>query len=595
MSRDLERLRELIVQKEIKEINDIIVRVQNIEESHKKDILIENLSNIIVKILSKNIKNNPNDIYSIVHPLVIKGLKEELNGSSNSEISKLLAPLISSSMKEQVHQQKDSIVDALYPIMGNMISKYVTNAFKEMMVDVNHKLQDTLSFETIKRKIKSKIYNISEAELILKESNVAKVKSIFLIHKESGMLILDLHKESNNKIDEPEMVASMLSAIKSFVNDWISNHDKMSEVSEIEYGNSSIFIESAGSSYLAVVIDGKSDFKLQEQISLTLSKIILYHASEISKYEGDPDTINQDDISEILSTLFYDNSRNRDKQESKFPLFSTLLLIFFILVPISWSSYNYYKNYLIKEKEETIISKIEANQIKIYDFKIETKSDIITIDGVVLNHKEIEKLNKLLFNSNIINSVNCVDYGFLTQYIKLQLNKILFEFNSKYSSNIQYFIDKDEKITLKGSIITLKAKTELINYINMIFKEYKTEFKILVLPKLKDRVYFEKSSFEILKEYDLLLDKIYKLLKLHNSYKIRITGYTDIVGSNLFNKNLSLQRANEVKDKLVKRGINKDSIIISFVATPPNDILDVSKYKNLSRCVGFNWEMKSSE
>lgn len=338
MTKDFEKLRELIVQKEIDQLDDIILRVKNIENSQKRDILINSLSNLIVEILSKNIKNNSDEIYSIVHPFVVKGLKEELNDSSNSEISKLLAPLISSSMKEQVHEQKDSIVDALYPIMGNMVSKYVTNAFKNMMVEVNDKLQDTLSAETIQRKIKSKIYNISEAELLIKESNIAKVNSIFLIHKESGMLILDVHKEDNKKIDEPEMVASMLSAIKSFVNDWISNQDKMSEVSEIEYGNSSILIESAGSSYLAVVIDGKSDFNLQEEISFTLSKVILNHAIEISKYDGDPETIKSDDIIKILSTLFYNKSKDKDKDklENKFPLFSTVLLIFFILTPLSW-------------------------------------------------------------------------------------------------------------------------------------------------------------------------------------------------------------------------------------------------------------------
>jgi hypothetical protein len=463
MTKDFKKLRELIVQKEIEQLNDIILRVQKIEDNHNKDILIDELSNIIVDILSKNITKNPKSIYSLIHPFVIKGLKEELNGSSNSEISKVLAPLISSSMKEQVHQQKDSIVDALYPIMGNMISKYVTNAFKEMMVDVNYKLQDTLSSQTIKRKIKSKIYNISEAELLMKESNIAKVNSIFLIHKESGMLILDIHREDNQKIDEPEMVASMLSAIKSFVNDWISNQDEMSEVSEIEYGNSSILIESAGSSYLAVVINGKSDFKLQEQISLTLSKVILNHAIEISKYDGDAGTIKSDDIIKILSTLFYNKSKNQDELKNKFPLFSTILLIFFILTPLSWSGYHYYKDFLIKENENIITSLIQENKIKIYDFKIQTNQNKIQIDGVVLKQSDKNNLKRILEDKNLVNNINSIDYSFLSKYIKLQLNQILFDYNKKYSSNIKYYIDEDNKIILQGSTLNIKSKDELLD------------------------------------------------------------------------------------------------------------------------------------
>jgi len=590
MDKDFHKLRELILNKEINELNNIISRVEKIEDTHKKDILIDDLSKIITDILSKNIKNNPTKLYSIIYPFVIKGLKEELNGSSNGELSKTLAPIISSSMKEQVHQQKDSIVDALYPIMGNMISKYVTNAFKEMMVDVNHKLQDTLSSQTIKRKIKSKIYNISEAELILKESNIAKVNSIFLIHKESGMLILDIHRD-NNKIEEPEMVASMLSAIKSFINDWISSHDKMSEVSEIEYGNSSIIIESAGSSYLAVVIEGNVDFKIKEQISLTLTKVILNYSSMIANYDGDPDTIEKDKIVSILSTLFNTKEKKIDKNNN-FPIFSTIILMIFILIPLSWNGYNYYKEYLIEQKEKSIISLIEENNIKVYDFKIETIYNKVRIDGVVLNQKDNLKLSKILSKSNIKNNINSLDYDFLEKYIQIQLNQILFDFNNKYSSNITYKVDKYSNISFKGSIITKKAKLELINYLGKIFQDYKLTFNIQVLPKLKNRVYFDIASSQIKPQYIKLLDDIANLVETHNSYNIKITGYTDIIGNSSFNKILSSRRAYRVRNELIKRGININSIIITNQATPPKDISNVSKERELSRCVGFNWEMK---
>jgi len=593
MDKDFEKLRKLLVNKEIEQLDNIILRVQKIENHHKKDILIEHLSTLITEILSKNIKNNPQQIYSIVHPFVIKGLKEELTNSSNSEISKVLAPLISSSMKEQVHEQKDSIVDALYPIMGNMISKYVTNAFKEMMVDVNHKLQDTLSSQTIKRKIKSKIYNISEAELILKESNIAKVKSIFLIHKESGMLILDIHRD-NNEIDEPEMVASMLSAIKSFINDWISNHDKMSEVSEIEYGNSSIIIESAGSSYLAVVMDGKIDFKMQEQISLTLTKIVLNHSAQIANYDGDPDTIEKEKIISILSTLFI--TKDKDiPTDNKFPILSTIILLFFLLTPILWNGYSYYQEYLIEKKESSILSIIKKDKIKIYDFKIKTLKNTTYIDGMVLTKFDKNRLYKILSNVDVVTNISYVDYSPINKYIQLQLNKILLDFNSKYSSNIEYNISGDNDIYIKGAIINSVAKDKLTQYISKIFKDYNINFDINILPKLKERIYFDISSSEIKEKYNKLLDNISRLSNIHNSYNIKITGYTDILGSSIFNTNLSSKRANTVKDALIKRGINKNSIIITNLATPPKDISDVSKERELSRCVGFNWEMKSSE
>jgi len=59
-----------------------------------------------------------------------------------------------------------------------------------------------------------------------------------------------------------------------------------------------------------------------------------------------------------------------------------------------------------------------------------------------------------------------------------------------------------------------------------------------------------------------MLDNIAKQLTGAKSTNILITGYTDHIGSDSYNKTLSLQRANTVRELLAERGINPSSIVI---------------------------------
>ena len=58
-----------------------------------------------------------------------------------------------------------------------------------------------------------------------------------------------------------------------------------------------------------------------------------------------------------------------------------------------------------------------------------------------------------------------------------------------------------------------------------------------------------------------MLDKIYQAAKMYPDHKIRITGYTDSMGDNEFNKQLSLQRVKKVAQCMIdKHGVQPDQI-----------------------------------
>lgn len=170
---------------------------------------------------------------------ILNRLIDQNYKDSKDKIAKQMAPLIGSAIRQQIKSQKSDVVDALYPVLGNMISRYVTKTLEEMLNKINNQIQNGLSFEALKRKLTAKVRGISESELLLNENATANIRALLLIHKESGLVLA--HSENPNyPISEPEMLASMMSAIRSFINDWIEQNGTDQEIGEIEYGGLSL-------------------------------------------------------------------------------------------------------------------------------------------------------------------------------------------------------------------------------------------------------------------------------------------------------------------------------------------------------------------
>ena len=71
---------------------------------------------------------------------------------------------------------------------------------------------------------------------------------------------------------------------------------------------------------------------------------------------------------------------------------------------------------------------------------------------------------------------------------------------------------------------------------------------------------FENDSYKISAEADARVQKFADFLNMYKNYSAKITGYTDSRASASYNQKLSQNRANAVKDALIKKGVSADRI-----------------------------------
>ncbi len=79
------------------------------------------------------------------------------------------------------------------------------------------------------------------------------------------------------------------------------------------------------------------------------------------------------------------------------------------------------------------------------------------------------------------------------------------------------------------------------------------------------RVHFDFDKYNIKREYLPLLNEVLRVLKENPNVRVRIEGYTDNIGTKVYNDKLALRRAQEVKSYLVKAGVPEDRIdVVGF-------------------------------
>ncbi len=198
-----------------------------------------------IKVLEETI-NKQNQLSLKVDPIIDQKLEEFVK-----EMPKTLGPTITEALKAEIENSKDAVVEALFPIIGKMIKRYVQHEMQILSEKINSQVSNTFSFKSLRRKAKAKKTGVSEGELIIQEQIKPVVEQLMVINKGSGIIISEYTRTKN--IDE-DMVAGMLTAIKSFAEDAFEKEDI--ELQYIEYESYHVHLQNFSSYYIAVVISG---------------------------------------------------------------------------------------------------------------------------------------------------------------------------------------------------------------------------------------------------------------------------------------------------------------------------------------------------
>jgi hypothetical protein len=234
----------------------------NVEESAMlgqiRSILLKDDRNEIDSI--KKTLYNKEELAKEVSPIVeerVQYIKDNFRKEFGKPVDKIV--------EMKLEESKEQLLNVIYPVLGQMIRKFVNYQFQLLKDRIDNQVNSVFSSRGILGQIKSKVFGLSSSDMVLSDLDKPMIEEVYVIQRDSGLL---LGSFSRKVTVDKDMIAGMLTAIKSFVEDAFQREKQ--ELELIEYGNYKILIQNFFSYYISVAVSGSLSNKERDVISETL-------------------------------------------------------------------------------------------------------------------------------------------------------------------------------------------------------------------------------------------------------------------------------------------------------------------------------------
>ena len=577
LSRKIADSREEVVNAIVPIIDDVI----KAKTHENKSAMSAAIAELLPEALAQQIVNSPADIAKAIAPEVGLAIKEQIRLDQES-IAQALAPEMGKAITAQIKLERDSMVDALYPVIGSTISRYMAEAIKT----INEKVSNAISVEGFKRKIRAQVQGVSEAELILKEAVPLTVQAAFLIHKASGLIISEVQNSESYQL-ESEMVAGMLTAIRSFVNECIVQPGEASELNQIEYGDSKIMLEVAGYCYMAVVIKGEPPHSFTNQMRQNVSNLILNYGKLIQEFNGDPGTI-PDALHPLIKTLC--DPQHKEKSTKPPIALAGIGLAALSLILVPWGIYQYRSSVERRLEANAVAALADTPELAVYRLDVAVDGKTLKLTGKLPNQELRVQAEKIVASTapklQLDNRIVAVDVPPDPVLTAAEVQRITAILNQREGVFISTRYG-DRKVTVEGRVIDSADAQKIAQSLKQIPGVQSVISTVKLEPlKITTRIYFEQGTTKLDSRYGEIIASVKKFMDQYPHKQIKIIGHSDGIGELATNQQLSLRRAAAVRDALVRQGADPKRLQTIGSPNPPPG-LEPNQPRLLSRCVLF--------
>ena len=196
-----------------------------------------------------------------------------------------MAPTLEKVTYRAIRRNRKAFAEALFPIMGPAIRRSIAEALKGLVRSFNQALEYSLSRKGLAWRFEALRTGRSFAEIVLLKTLVFRVEQVFLIHRESGLLLQHVAIPEAD-VQDADMVSGMLTAIRDFVRDGFGVEGGES-VQTMEVGDLTVWIEQGPRAVLAAVIRGIAPVEFRTKMREVVEAVHLEAREDLVDFDGD--------------------------------------------------------------------------------------------------------------------------------------------------------------------------------------------------------------------------------------------------------------------------------------------------------------------
>ena len=246
-----------------------------------------------------------------------------------------LQPILEEVLRISVAKNPRMLADALYPVMGEAIRKSVARSLRDLIESLNQVLERRFSFQSLVWRWESITTGKPFGEIVLLRSLTYSVQQVFLIHRETGLLLQHAARDQQ-VIQDTDMVSGMLTAIQDFVHDSFQA-SKSDELETMQVGELTVWIHHGPMALLTGVISGTAPPELHVLFQKALEAIHRDFGPALAAFNGNTGPLAGTAI--WLQTCFPDRAAGQARnavRPSRHWLWIPVLLVLLIALGIAW-------------------------------------------------------------------------------------------------------------------------------------------------------------------------------------------------------------------------------------------------------------------
>jgi hypothetical protein len=240
-------------------------------------------------ILQRKIQPGIEGLVAQITP-AMTGLMRRAIVDSRDDMAEAMGPVMGEAIRVQIRDSRRDMVEALYPVIGETVQRAITEFARELQRNLDARLQQIYGPRGLLRTFLARLRGNSAGQLLLRDALPFALHEVFLIQRESGLLIAHDRVEGAATPDA-DLISGMLTAIRDFARDSFGRGNSEKELDEVQYGDQRIVVVSGRTAYLAAVTTGVEPEGLRARLRELISELHVRHEAALKLYRGDPATL----------------------------------------------------------------------------------------------------------------------------------------------------------------------------------------------------------------------------------------------------------------------------------------------------------------
>ncbi len=521
---------------------------------------------------------------------VIDGALRKAESERHDELADAMSPLVVRTVKTEIRNSRDELVEALYPMTGRMVKAYVASAMKDLMDEVNRKIERN----PLMLRVAALLTGRSAAELALAETQRTEIEELYLIRRGTGDLV-GHWPDSATPNNRDQVVSGVLSALNEFASEAFSDTGRT--LRQIDIGPSQVYLRLSPLYLLAVRCKGSQHAAIERVIDDEFLAGLEKYARLVATHA--PRDIPKPDNDGLLSGVGQSLAARISETETalappRIGIAALKSLALLIAIPLlgwfAWSSYVTYET----ERVHTVAkSVIESNlDLRGYPTRLAVtpRGRVVTVSGLspLAGAKErlFADLRAALPGRDVVDQMAVVPSGLadaepLIRSVRKDLTE-LERATTESTAQVETQLQKELQVRIEAEQRGREAATATFSA-----ERQRLDAEIAALrsklaalegrpvpsvspPGIRERldawtrsnaIFFGNGTdYRDPERTTRQFDELVALLT-GNDIVLRIVGYTDETGNASRNSSLSLSRADTVLSALTFRGIAPSRLV----------------------------------